>query len=362
MKKAVAMGVEDAKKALDRLIDKQRTAFYKPIQVAEILYKVRLGELSISNIRHNIEAYRNPSKKWRDSVTRLLINQVSTSSQKYQDNLFESNAIPPAILAVLAEENCKYNGVVERYIYQKFREKQRRILRLDELLNKATVDEFNLTDFLSEFIHDRGIKRSIDKAYEIVVYALFNTLVRHLRAKITLGIDPARLDLLRTFEDFARLLLGIDSRNPSLSLEAKLYRAGVTNAADRGLDIWANFGPVVQVKHLTLTDELAEDICDEVVADWIVIVCKDAEREAIERITRQLGHRIRGIITQADLVRWYDEALRGRFASELGNDLLESLRQEFRNEFAYSNTFEGFYKERGYDRIPKCPSPFWQDN
>ncbi len=348
-----------AKVTLDRLIQKQRVALYKPIQVAEILYRVRRGELSINDIRNNLEMYRNPSKRWRDSVTRLLINQVSTSSQKYQDNLFEANAIPRATLALLAEENNKYEGVVERYIYQQFRKRQQRILRLDELLAKATVDEFNLADFLSEFEYERGIRRSIDKAYEIVVYALFNTLIRHLRVKVTLAADPDQIDLLRAFEDFTRLLLGIDSQNPTVCLNAMLYRAGVTNAADRGLDIWANFGPVVQVKHLSLTYELAEDICEEVAADWIVIVCKDAERETIERVCQQLGQRIRGIITQTDLVRWYEEALRGKFADQLGKDLLESLRQEFQNEFSYTKTFEGFYKEREYDRVSKSSSPFW---
>jgi type II restriction enzyme len=138
-----------------------------------------------------------------------------------------------------------------------------------------------------------------------------------------------------------------------------LYRAGATNAADRGLDMWANFGPVVQVKHLTLTDELAEDICEEVAADRIVIVCKDSERETIERVCQQLGQRIQGVIVQSQLVQWYEQALRGDFASRLGDDLLNSLRQEFRNEFPYSTTFEAFYKERGYDRVPQSSSPFW---
>jgi len=291
--------------------------------------------------------------------TRLLIDRVSTSSQKYQDNLFEANAIPPAILAVLAEENNRYHGVVERYIYQQFRKRQRRILRLDELLAKATVDRFDLNAFLAEFVWERGIRRSIDKAYEIVVYALFNTLVKHLGVKVTLTANPAKIELLREFEDFTSLVLGIDSQSPTISLNARLYRAGVTNVADRGLDIWANFGPIVQVKHLTLTEELAEDICEEVAADWIVIVCKDAERETIERVCQQLGQRVRGIITQTDLAHWYDQALRGEFAAHLGSDLLTNLRQEFRNEFPYSTTLEAFYKEREYDRVPRSPSPFW---
>jgi type II restriction enzyme len=145
-----------------------------------------------------------------------------------------------------------------------------------------------------------------------------------------------------------------------MSLDAKLYRAGATNAADRGSDMWANFGPVLQVKHLTLTDELADDILDEVAADRIVIVCKDSEKETIERVCQQLSQRVQGVIVQSQLAQWYNQALRGKFAEQLGTDLLNSLRQEFRNEFPYSTTFETFYNERKYDQIPKSSSPFWQ--
>jgi len=352
----------EAKQILDRLINKQRVALYKPIQIAEILYRARIGELSINDIRYNLEAYRNPSKRWRDNITRLLIDQISTSSQRFQDNLFEPNAMPPEILSILAEENTKRGGIVERYIYQQFRKKQLRILHLIELLQSATVEEFKLPDFLDEFEHDRGIKRSIDKAYEIIVYALFNTLVQHLRIRVTLSIDSKQLDILSRFEEFATLVLGIDAQKPTVSVDAKLYRAGVTNAADKGLDIWSNFGPVVQVKHVTLTDEIAEDICEEITADHIVIVCNDSERETIERICKQLGQRIQGIITQNQLVKWYDEALHGKFSNILGNSLLNSLRQEFRNEFPHSVTFDTFYNERKYNCIPKSLSSFWIDD
>jgi len=308
------MDAKGAKESLDRLITKQRVAFYKPIQVAEILNHVRSGkEITINDVP-NVETYRNPSKRWRDSVTRELIDQVSTSSQKFQDNLFDRNAMPPETLSVLAKENTKYPGVVERYIYQHFRLRQQRIARLAELLRDATFAAFRLDSFLGEFARDRSIKRSIDKAYEIVVYALFNTLVKHMRVKIEVQADPSQIDLLRAFEEFARLVLGIDAEHPSLTIEASLYRAGATNAADRGLDMWANFGAVVQVKHLTLTDQLADDICTEVAADRIIIVCKDSEKETIERVLQQLGHRVRGVIVQSQLIRWYDEALRGRFS------------------------------------------------
>jgi hypothetical protein len=346
-----------AKQVLDKVIAKQRALMYKPIQVAEILYRVRRGELTFSQVEHDLESYRNPSKRWRDSVSRLLVDRICTSSQKFQDNLFEPNAVPPSVLAVLAQANV--DGIVERYIYQKFREKQHRILRLGELLAKATTEIFDLEAFISEFEHEKGIKRSIGKAFEVVVYALFNTLVKHLKVTITISADPTEMELLREFEEFARLLLGIDVQNPTVSLPARLYRAGVTNAADRGLDIWANFGPAIQVKHLTLTEDLAEDISEEIAADRIVIVCKDGEKEIIDRVCRQLGQRIQGIIVQSQLVKWYNQALHGDFSERLGDDLLSSLRQEFRNEFPFSETFRAFYEERGYHKIHQPSSPFW---
>lgn len=55
------------KERLDNFINKQRVAMYKPIQVAEILYRVRTGkdEMSLDKLS-NVENYRNPSKRWRD--------------------------------------------------------------------------------------------------------------------------------------------------------------------------------------------------------------------------------------------------------------------------------------------------------
>lgn len=346
-----------AKQRLDTLIAKQRVHMYKPIQLAEILYQTRRGELTIRQIQDQPELYRNSSKRWRDDVTRLLLEQVSTSSQKFQDNLFERNAMPPEEIAHLATYNQQ--GIVERYIYLRFYEKQRTILGLFHLLQTATPQTFSLQDFLIHFERDRGIKRSIDKAFEIIVYALFNTLVKHLQIQVTISANIEQLDLLGEFEQFAQLLLGLDRANPVINISARLYRAGTTNAADRGLDIWANFGPVVQVKHVTLTQDMAENISDNLAADNVVIVCKDSEVELINRISTQIGQKIQGIITQTQLVQWYDRALRGLFSEQLGNDLLESLRWEYRREFPYSHSFNGFFEDRGYHLIEADKSPFW---
>jgi type II restriction enzyme len=357
---------QSLKERLDRFLNKQRVAMYKPIQVAEILYRVRLGldGMNLDQI-DNVEVYRNPSKHWRDTVSKMLIGQVSTSSQKFQDNLFEENAVPPSLLKQLAEVNNQFNGVVERYIYQRFALRQKAIRRVYDYVKRvreASLDQFDLTRFLSLFRAESGLRRSIDKAYELVVYALFSALLQQLRVKVQVSVDMAQSRLLEEFGDFTRVVLGIDSQVPLREFHAGIYRAGVTNAADRGLDLWANFGPAVQVKHISLSEEIAEDIANEVRADEIVIVCKDAEAEVVRQVCEQLGQRLRGIVRESDLVSWYQRALSPTWRNSLGKALIDSLHRELQLEFPFSETFEPFYKERGYDRIPKPDEPcaFWE--
>jgi hypothetical protein len=107
------MNILEAKQSLDNLIRKARVHLYKPIQIAEILYKDRTE----NNIDINsLETYRNPSKKWRDDICVKFTGRTSTSSARYQDDLFNENAIPPKILNILSQENRAKNGIVEAYI------------------------------------------------------------------------------------------------------------------------------------------------------------------------------------------------------------------------------------------------------
>lgn len=70
----------------------------------------------------------------------------------------------------------------------------------------------------------------------------------------------------------------LDISNTSHIQDAKIYRVGVTNAADRGLDMYSNWGPAIQVKHLSLDVSLAENIVSDISSDRIVIVCKVQKR------------------------------------------------------------------------------------
>ena len=79
-----------AKQCLDKVVKKARVHFYKPIQIAEILYRDRV-ECDID--LDDIETYRTNSRKWRDEVCLKLLGRTSTSSAKFQDNLFEESLI-----------------------------------------------------------------------------------------------------------------------------------------------------------------------------------------------------------------------------------------------------------------------------
>ncbi|MDP2704768.1 MAG: HaeII family restriction endonuclease [bacterium] len=338
------------KQALDTIIRKSRVHLYKPIQIAEILYHHRIDkDLDLSEL----QSYRNISKRWRDDVSNLLVGRHSTSSQKFQDNIFEANAMPPALLVELGQINSKGKGFIEAYIYKALEARLSSVREIETYIKSSTPEAFSLKELVSFFQTTPGLRRSIDKMYEILVYALFATIVRALKAEVTLEIGNKDAEILKDFERFIKMVLGIDSKQTRLILPAALYRVGVTNAADRGLDIWANFGPAIQVKHLTLTPELMEDIVDSVTADRIVIVCLDTERESIEALLLQVGwgERIQGIITINDLDDWYKLCLSKKYRDNLGKNLLKDVQREFDAEFPSSKGIKPFVESRGYDKI-----------
>lgn len=341
----------DAQKALDALIAKARVHLYKPLQVAEILYRDRVfQDIDLANL----DTYRNPSKRWRDEVCLRFLGRTSTSSARYQDDLFNKTAIPPEVLVELGKLN-RTAGDVEAYIYQRFAQRLSQVSIGIDYCHQHNQETFKLAEFLGLFWNEPGLRRSIDKIYEIVVYALFSALVRALGVRISVSMDISKSDIFYAFQDFAQTVLQLSPDKPQFEVEAEIYRVGVTNAADRGLDMWANFGLAIQVKHLSLTEELAENIVSPITSDRIILVCKDAEERVILSVLNQIGwkSRIQSIITESNLVTWYDKALRGKFAEQVGAALLDLIIQELETEFPAANKadLESFMLGRGYQQL-----------
>lgn len=343
-----------AKAALDSLVNKSRAHLYKPMQIAEILRKYRLGEGNINLL--DLETYRIKSKSWRDEVTLHLVGNKSSSSAKFQDNLFENNAIPPSILAILAEENNHTNGAVEAYIYSLFAQKLGSVTNSVNYCQTHDMTNFKLNEFLSLFWDEPGLRRSIDKVFESVVFALFSTIVIAIEAEVTLSYNPEKKMIIEEFAEFAKSVLNLSISDAIFTTSGSVHRIGATNAADRGLDIWTNFGVIVQIKHLSLTEEVAEGICRSLTADRIVIVCKKADQALITSLLIQIGwkSKIQSIITEDMLIAWYEKALRGKYSQILGASLLTTLQSEIQREFpaTLDGKFINFYKSRNYHLLP----------
>lgn len=347
----------EAKKALDAVIRKSRVHLYKPIQIAEILYRDRIHhDINLGNL----EDYRTKSKRWRDDVCQVLLGRVCTSSAKFQDDLFNETAIPPALIVELGKENRRTNGGVEAYIYSRFTNKHSQLADALDYCLSSTKETFMVKQFIDSFWNEPGLKRSLDKIYEIIVYALFSTLVDALNLQVEIYVDENNFEMLSEFEDFAKMVMCIDFSKPSYIQDAKVYRVGVTNAADRGLDMYSNWGPAIQIKHLSLDVELAKSIVDSVSSDKIVIVCKDAERDIIISLLTQIGWQshIQSIVTENDLIMWYEKALRGKYSAQIGDELIYRLCGEIAAEFPSVDSTPEILKKRCYEKL--TVDPFWK--
>ncbi len=346
------MSMETAKQALDKIITKGRIHFYKPIQIAEILHRDRVnGDINLSQL----ETYRNASKVWRDIITNQFVGRSSNSSARYQDDLFNENAVPPALIVLLGQENRLKNGIVEAYIYRRFSERFSQLSSALRYCDETDASNFRINDFINLFWHNPGLRRSMDKIYEIVVYALFSILIDALKITVEISVSPNQQAVLDEFADFTKMVMSLSPEQPNLKLPAKLYRVGVTNAADRGLDMFANFGIAIQIKHLSLTTELAENIVSTITADRIVIVCQASEEKLILSLLNQIGwkSRIQSIVTEKNIETWYEKALKGTYRNLIADKVLASLREQIVAEFPATNNsdFADFYRSRGYNLL-----------
>lgn len=344
---------KEAKTLLDKIINKSRLHLYKPIQVAEVLYKDRLEGIDFDDT----SSFVNPSKQWRDAISHFLVKSVCSSSDSYQKALFRSE-MPIEQLKVLSDINRRTRGGVEAYIYRLF---ENRFNTMVDALNYCSYHNqtnFQIQDFLNIFFSSKELKKSVDKIYEIVVYALFSALVDCLNIQITLSSNEAKSEILKEFSDFAEQVIGLSEHRHSITIPANIHRMGVTNAADGGLDMWSSFGLAIQIKHIDLDEESAKKIVESITADRIVIVCRDADKNVIISLLNQIGWkaRIQGVVTEKRLILWYEKALRGKYSDQLGNKIINIILSQIQREFpSADNSFTTFWNSRMY-KIESIPA------
>jgi type II restriction enzyme len=151
----------------------------------------------------------------------------------------------------------------------------------------------------------------------------------------------------------------LDLSHPVYRQRAKVYRVGVTNAADRGLDMYSNWGPAIQIKHLRLDEDLANTIVGEIQSDRIVIVCKEVDSKVLVSVLNQIGwaSKIQSVVTEEDLKVWYEKALRGQYAEQMGQILLDTFAEQMQLEFPSVGGGSKIIDSRNYQSIT---DPMWR--
>ncbi len=345
------MGTDNpAKEALDAVIYKSHVHVHQPIQIAEILFHHRTGKRwNLSDL----ESCRKRLKRWHDDVSMLADRHHGTSSQQDQGNFFASNVIPTKLLAQLGTINKRNKGRIEAYIYKALEIRLSSVHEVYEYIHSSTADSFSLGMLVAFFQNKQELRCSISKIYEILVYALFTTIIRALKAKTTANIEGKDKKILKDFERFLSMGLGIDLKQRKFIFPDSLYQADKPNDTGRSLTMWANYGQAVQVKYLTLVQSLAEDTTDKITADKIIIVCLGIERKVIESFLWQIGFgkKLYGCITIDSLGDCYKLCLNKKYRDNLGANLLNDMQRKFTEAFPSSKEIVPFITKRGYDKI-----------
>lgn len=326
------MNERQAKALLDHVIDISRVEMYKPIQIAEVLRKA-LSDHSIHLA--DKETYRVASRRWRDEVTTSLFGKVSTSSARFQDDLWNDSAVPPQAMEVLGRSN-ETNRQVEAYIYGRVLAKSTGLTharsKIDGLQTRA-----DLESFVSLFDAD-GMSSSADRLFEIVATAVFQTELSNLPWSL-------RVDAAAPAHDRPASWSFVE-RAAGNSRPIVVDRLGRTNAADAGLDIWSNFGVVINVKRRALTADLLAQILGDTPVGDLHIVCRSVEASARLRLKALAAtDRPVSITTEADLAGAGASLLR---ESKTAKPLRERLLQLFDHEFPLALTLGRFVADRGY--------------
>ena len=84
-----------------------------------------------------------------------------------------------------------------------------------------------------------------------------------------------------------------------------------------------------------------------------IIACKDVEKDVIVSLLSQIGWRshIQSVVSETDLVNWYEKALRGQYSELLADKLLYCLAQEIAEEFPSVDNTPDIIKMRQYENV-----------
>jgi hypothetical protein len=335
--------ISEAKMRLDCIFKMHENYMCNPIQIAEILYNNRVcRNLDV----YRPETYIDKSVRWRNNIASILFNLVPPLNFRNQKLIFGNEYLSAKYISTLSKFN-ESNGIVEVYIYHHLFKYVNKINEVGNVLDVDSRAAFFMQEFLGAFKTNPILQNYVGKIYEIMAKAFFAVATKYINVTVTISSSDHSNQI---WDKFTEKVLGLNKQRREISAPAKLYRVGATNVNDAGLDIWANYGPCVLVKHVTLSANHIGEISDEVHADQCIIVCRDTESEAIKQLLKQIGwdRKIRGIIVEKELIKWYDLSLSPKYAATIGKELLSELHREYIVEFPVNTKLTGLLKERKY--------------
>lgn len=319
---------------LDRVISLSRVEMYKPIQIAETLREFTLNK---SFTPTSLETYRSLSRDLRNKVTLELIGKVSTSSMRYQDDVWNPSALPPAALSTLTSFNR--NHEVEEYIYQHVYAKSLQMIEIRKILDEIKGSEEVKSIF--RLFDTPGLRSSADRLFEVFALAVLQTQIEKSNFTFTLSGDSKSIAGLT-----GKKLISIAQGEGN---QLKLAKMGHTNAADAGLDIWTNFGVVISVKNYFLNLDLFRKVLDDTPVGLLVIICESTNSIVEKELKRVADKREVVLITSEELLSDVELLLKD---SSLSKVFIRKLITFYDKEFPLAVTLEGFMKKRSYKIAP----------
>jgi type II restriction enzyme len=325
------MNLAEAKSKLDRVIQLSRVEMYKPIQIAETLREINLNK-KLDPLK--LETYRNQSRELRNKITRRLIGKISTSSMRYQDDLWNESAVPPPAVKILSNRNSN-NSIVEEYIYQHVYAKNAHLIEIRKKLDD--ISSIKQIQAMFNSFDSPGLRTSADRLYEVFVLSVLQTDLEDSDYKLSVtGLKTS------VKGSGAKKLI---SATEGQVKELILAKIGHTNAADAGLDIWTNFGVVISVKNYNLDSELLEKVLSDTPIGFLVIVCETLSANLLSNYKKISNGRRVTFITRNELLNDAENILSDRIRSER---FVARLLHFYDGEFPLTATLEEFMKERNY--------------
>jgi type II restriction enzyme len=330
------MRSELALKQLDKVIGLARVEMYKPIQIAETLREFRLKK---SFDPASLETYRNLSRELRNRVTLELIGKVSTSSMRYQDDVWNASALPPESLSALAKINR--NHEIEEYIYQHVYAKSLQMIKIRKLLDQ--IENVKEVASIFESFDTPGLRSSADRLFEVFALAVLQTQIEKSDFTFTLAGNAESIS-----GQTGKKLISIAEGQGN---DLELAKMGHTNAADAGLDIWTNFGVVISVKNYTLDIDLFQKVLTDTPVGLLVIICESTTSLLEKELKKIALERQVVVITSQELFADAELLLINANQSGLFVDKLISF---YDKEFPLAVTLETFMMKRNYKvSLPK---------